>query len=150
MSLLSAIAMSCAIPGVFMPICIEKECFMDGGVRANYPLAYCLMNHDKDEILGINYVLCNSIMSEINEDSSIIDLFLGFFINAMIFITHNTITDPIPYEIICEMSESPLSLSYVKKTINSHEMRRSLIDEGYKKAAEFLEKMNTNTNNNKL
>lgn len=146
--LLSAITMSCAIPGVFMPICIEKECFIDGGVRANYPLAYCLMNHNKDEILGLNYVIRNNIVSEVGEESSIIDLFLGFFVNAMSFITNNTITEPIPYEIICEMTESPLSLSYVKQTLHSNERRRELIEEGYLNAAAFLEKINTNTNTN--
>lgn len=141
LSLLSAVAMSCAIPGVFMPICMNNECYIDGGVRANYPLSFCLQNHDKDEILGINYILKQNSICEINEDSSILDFILGFSINAMMFITNNIKTDNIPYEIICEMNESPLSLSYVKKTLHSSDIRRLLIEEGTKIASTFLEKI---------
>lgn len=142
LSLLSAISMSCAIPGVFMPICIEKACYIDGGVRANYPLSYCLENHsDKNEILGINYVLSKNVMCEINEDSSILDFILGISMNAMNFITNNTKSESLLYEIICEMDESPLSLSYVKKTLNSSSERQLLIQEGYKVATNFLEKV---------
>jgi len=142
LSLLTALSMSCAIPGVFMPICIEKACYIDGGVRANYPLSYCLENHnDKNEILGINYILSKNVMCEINEDSSILDFILGISMNAMNFITNNTKSESLLYEIICEMDESPLSLSYVKKTLNSSSERQLLIQEGYKVATNFLEKV---------
>ena len=133
--------MSCAIPGVFMPVCVDKECYIDGGVRANYPLSYCLEQHDKEEVLGINYRLRESITSEINEESSILEFILGFSINAMMFITKNMKVDKIPYEIVCEVSESPLSLSYVKRTLNSSEKRRLLLEEGFKLGTLFLEKI---------
>jgi len=142
LSLLTALSMSCAIPGVFMPICIEKACYIDGGVRANYPLSYCLENHnDKNEILGINYILSKNVMCEINEDSSILDFILGISMNAMNFITNNTKSESLLYEIICQMDESPLSLSYVKKTLNSSSERQLLIQEGYNVATNFLEKI---------
>ena len=55
LQLLTAIHMSCAIPVIFSPVCIEDKCYVDGGVVCNYPLKYCIENAlDKNEIFAIN------------------------------------------------------------------------------------------------
>lgn len=144
--IVDAIAMSCAIPGLFMPECINKECYIDGGVMANYPLNFCLQNDvEKDEILGLNYAIVkdSKVISDncnhITDESSILDFVLGFSINAMNFITNIIKAKNIPYEIIYKLSETPLSLYYIKKSIQSMEMRKEFIDKGYAKGVEFLE-----------
>jgi predicted acylesterase/phospholipase RssA len=138
--------MSCAIPGLFMPVCLNNECFIDGAVMANYPLSFCLQNDvERDEILGLNYTIIkdNKLLLDncnyINEESSILDFVLGFSTNAMNFITNIIKAKNIQYEIIYKMVETPLSLHYIKKSIQSMEMRKEFIEKGYTKAQEFLE-----------
>jgi predicted acylesterase/phospholipase RssA len=146
--LLTAISMSCAIPGIFMPVCINNECYIDGAVMANYPLSFCLQNNiESDEILGLNYDIINdSILldnnnnkNHINDESSILDFILGFSTNAMNFITNIIKAKNIQYEIVYKLTETPLSLNFIKKSIQSMEMRRECIEKGYTKAKEFLE-----------
>ena len=124
LSLITAITMSCAIPGVFMPVCIEDNCYIDGGVMANYPLSFCLeMGYNKEEILGINYNVSNNMSDSykiINKESSILDFIFGFSVN------------------------SPLSF----KTIKTIEMRKQMIEEGYVNAEEFIQKLSSFDNKN--
>uniref|UniRef100_A0A6C0E2M0 PNPLA domain-containing protein n=1 Tax=viral metagenome TaxID=1070528 RepID=A0A6C0E2M0_9ZZZZ len=143
MLLVDAISRSCAIPGVFMPICVENECFIDGGVMANYPLSFCLQDHPvKEEILGLNYTICKSDPKSehmennehatrnaniITKDSSILDFILRFSMNAMNFITNSIPSEPIPHEIVCKIEESPM---FLKESIYSSEKRKVLIETG--------------------
>ena len=53
LKLLTAVQMSCALPVLVTPVCMEDECFIDGGVVCNYPLLYCLEKFKiEEEILG--------------------------------------------------------------------------------------------------
>jgi hypothetical protein len=115
---------------------------------ANYPLSFCLQNNiESDEILGLNYDIINdSILldnnnnkNHINDESSILDFILGFSTNAMNFITNIIKAKNIQYEIVYKLTETPLSLNFIKKSIQSMEMRRECIEKGYTKAKEFLE-----------
>lgn len=142
--LVDAISRSCAIPGVFMPICIENECFIDGGVMANYPLSFCLRDHTvKEKILGLNYTICKNEPTTdhmennepatkktniITKDSSILDFILRFSMNAMNFITNSIPSVQIPHEIVCKIEESPM---FLKESIYSAEKRKELIEKGY-------------------
>lgn len=145
--LIDAIYMSSSIPGIFMPVCLNNECYIDGALMANYPLSFCLDNciDDENEILGIRYsfIKDEQIQSEnvndINEDSSILDFIMGFSTKAINFINTLIKLKKIKYEINFELQESPLSLYYIKNTIQSIEMRRDFLNKGYIKAEEFLE-----------
>jgi len=154
LSLLTAISMSCAIPGIFMPICHDNKCFMDGAVMANYPLSFCLINNTNlnlDEILGFNYCIkidntidynkdfFPNIKNIIDEDSSILEYILNFSTNAINFITSSIKTINIPNEIVFQLTETPLSFQYIKNSIYSIEKRKEFIEKGYLKAQEFLD-----------
>ena len=144
LSLITAISMSCAIPGIFMPVCKNKECYIDGAVMANYPLSFCLSNNvDINEVLGLNYnIVKQNIASNsnyISDESSILDYILGFSTNAMNFITNIIKAQNIPNEVVYNLLETPLSLDYIKNSIYSMEMRKEFMEKGYKKAQEFLE-----------
>jgi predicted acylesterase/phospholipase RssA len=150
--LIEAINMSCAIPGLFMPIFLEddKYCYIDGGVMMNYPLSFCLEQHsNKEEILAFNYSI-NKNNNQINmdnsitKDSSILDFILGFSTKAMNFIIQSILSnDKIPFEIVWDLESSPVSLSYIKGTIQSKECREQFLQEGYKRGKEFFESLNT-------
>ena len=80
--LTQAIHMSSALPGIFIPTILDSGCYIDGGVMSNYPLSYCLQNHEnEDEILGItfyrDYTKRDAYKNNIvTEDSSVTILFL--------------------------------------------------------------------------
>lgn len=53
LSLITALYMSCAIPFVFKPVIMDGSCYIDGGVKMNFPVEKCLENTncEEDEIL---------------------------------------------------------------------------------------------------
>ena len=143
--LLTAAHMSCAIPGLFMPVITNNNCYIDGGFIDNYPLNYCLQrNIPSDEILGLNYIIfTNTLMNErsINNDSTMLDFILDFSIKSMHHIANSVTTQSIPYEIVYKFDESPVSFNFTTKVIQSKDLRKSLYEDGIKYAKEFLSKI---------
>lgn len=145
--LIDAIHMSSAIPGIFMPVCINNECYIDGALMTNYPLSLCLENEivNEYEVFGIRYIIIKDgklvfeNLNHINNDSSILDFIMGFSTKAINFINTFIKLKKIKNEIVIELQESPLSLPYIKNTIESVEMRREFVNKGYVKAQEFLD-----------
>ena len=142
LSLINAVHMSCALPGLFTPVLINDECYMDGGFIDNYPLHFCLKNvESKEEILGLNYNICstNTIKeAHITKDSTILDFILEFAVKSMNHIANSSVTPSIPYEIVCKFDESPISFQFTTKTINSKEVRKKMYEDGIQYAKDFL------------
>ena len=144
--LVQAIFMSSSLPGLFAPVCTNNNCYIDGGVMANYPLTYCLKDHpNSDEILGITFyrdydkpdAYKNNIVTE---ESSVIDFSIGFFINAMNYIYKNIKRDTIINQIECSNDDNFLTMDVIKKSINSSEMRKDWMNKGINDAKLFLVK----------
>lgn len=156
-SLIQAILMSSALPGVFTPTILDGGCYIDGGVMANFPLSYCLKDHtNPDEILGVTFyrdyaksdVYKNNT---ITEDSSVIDLSIGFFINAMNYIYKTLRHQTIKNLVECTNDDHFLTMDAIQKSLNSIDIRREWIDKGILDGKLFLEKMNEiNLTNNIL
>ena len=114
---------------------------------ANYPLTYCLKEHTiYDEILGVtffrNYEKTDAYNNNIiSEESSVIDLSIGFFINAMNYIYKNIKRDTIKNQIECLNEENFLTMDVIQKSINSTDMRRDWINKGINDAILFLNKI---------
>ena len=147
LSLVQAIFMSSSLPGVFTPTILDDGCYIDGGVMANYPLSYCLKDHENpDEILGITFyrdyskpdAYKNNIVTN---DSSVIDFSIAFFINAMNFIYKNLKIDTIKNQIECQNEDNFLTMDVIQKSINSVDMRKEWIDKGINDAKLFLENL---------
>ena len=156
LSLIQAVMMSCAIPGLFMPTCIDECCYIDGGVMANYPLSYCLNDNGgilkQDEMLGITFFRDYSKPdayknNTIKEDSSVLEFAIGFFINAMNYIYKNIKKDKIINQIECKNDERFLTVDVMREAINNQEMRQIWIQRGYEDARLFLENIETQKNN---
>jgi predicted acylesterase/phospholipase RssA len=143
LSLMQALTMSCALPGIFIPTILENGCYIDGGVMANYPLSYCLKDHtDPNEILGVtgnggSDAYKNNI---ITNESNVIDFAIGFFINAMNYVYKNIQKDKIENQVECICDGNFLTLERIQESINSVDMRRQWIDKGKNDGALFLEK----------
>ena len=164
--LVQAIFMSSAIPGIFVPTIMDDGCYIDGGVMANYPLSYCIEANKnkedkdlkdekdekdekedkidfKDEMLGITFfrdfskpdAFKNNV---INNDSSVLEFAIGFFINAMNYIALTVKRETIKYQVECKNDEQFLTIDIMKEAVNSQEMRRQWIEKGYEDAKSFL------------
>jgi NTE family protein len=138
LTLMEALTMSCALPGLFMPLIIEDKCYIDGGVMLNYPVNYALKRYNKDEILGINFK--NSLKTNylINEESNILEFVIKLSTNVMNYITNTVPLEYLEQEIVCESETNILSLDSIMETISNIERRRSLINEGIEDGKKYL------------
>jgi predicted acylesterase/phospholipase RssA len=147
LSLIKAIFMSSSLPGVFAPTILDDGCYIDGGVMANFPLSYCLQDHtDPDEILGVTFFRDYSKSETyknniIKEESSVIDLSIGFFINAMNYIYKTLKIITIKNQVECLNEENFLTMDVIQKSLNSSDMRRDWINKGINDAKLFLENL---------
>jgi predicted acylesterase/phospholipase RssA len=142
LSLMQVLTMSCALPGIFMPVCIENECYIDGGVMCNFPSGHCLADHpDENEILGINRSTKKDEQhyNTINDESSILDFVMGFSINAMNYISNSVKKTTLKNEVICYSDGKELTLEVIKESISNIEMRKTWLKQGQQYAEAYLE-----------
>ena len=67
--------MSSAFPLMFIPICIDNNCYIDGGLLNNFPLNECLdLNKDENEILAIKISSNNKNRENVNGENCITTL----------------------------------------------------------------------------
>ena len=142
--LTQALTMSSALPGIFMPIIIDKCCYIDGGVMCNYPINYCLRDHtNKDEILGIKSAYnkdtdyCDNI--SINADSSLLEYIICMSTNSMNYISRSVKQEVIENTIKCFVIDNPLTLDIITEAISNQEIRRDWFKQGDQDALQFLE-----------
>jgi len=142
-SLLQALTMSSALPGIFMPTIIDNCCYIDGGVMCNYPLNQCLRDHtNKDEILGIksSYNKETDRFKNVNvtEDTSLLEYVICLTINSMNFIRDTVKIENIENTVRCYITDNPLTLVFIQESISNPELRRQWIKQGEEDASFFL------------
>jgi predicted acylesterase/phospholipase RssA len=133
---MQAIHMTCSLPVLFSPVCVEDKCYIDGGVFCNYPLNYCIESGKSlDEILGIK----NKYSSEapiINADSTIMDFLLGFIYKAVFSVNTDHAQSQLKNEVVCDAKN--LSFEVLRSALNSIDVRRELHISGVASATTFL------------
>lgn len=144
LKLLEALTMSSALPGIFMPIIIGNNCYVDGGVMCNYPINYCLKDHtNKDEVLGIksayNKDTDSSKNVEVTKDTSLLEYVICLTINAMNFIRDTVKIEDIENTLRCYVSENPLTLDFIQKSVKNQELRKKWLEQGKEDALLFIE-----------
>ena len=144
LSLLQAITMSSAFPGIFMPTIIDKKCYIDGGVMCNYPINQCLRdNTNKDEILAIKISYDNDNSSfknaEITEELSLLEYVMCFTTNAMNFIRSTVKLENINNTIECNVTENSCNfLDFIQQAVTNQELRQQWMQMGEEDATKFL------------
>lgn len=138
LSLITAVQMSCGLPVLISPICLNDKCYVDGGIICNYPIQFCIESGKKEnEILGFKNIFNDCDNTIINNDSSLLDFILSF-----LFKTINSLSSVkeyiISYEVIC--NTNLLTLSYLNKAIISIDVRKELYQSGIKYAKQFITK----------
>lgn len=136
LSLLSAIQMSCALPLLVTPVCIEDKCYIDGGFSCNYPLNYCIESGKlPDEILGFKnkYDVQKTV---INSESTILDFMMSFLFTTISRFNTENEQQKIKNEVICDARY--LSIDVLRTAASSVDARRELFNGGIGTAASFL------------
>jgi len=153
LSLLQALTMSSALPGIFMPTIIDNKCYIDGGVMCNYPLNHCLRDYNnKDEILGIKFLRDKENGTfkniEITKESSLLEYIMCSTINSMNFIRDTVKIENIDNTVICYILENPLTLDFIQEVITNKDLRREWIQMGEEDANHFITQIVNTPNQN--
>ncbi len=143
LSLLQALTMSSALPGIFMPTIIDNCCYVDGGVMCNYPLNYCLRDHNNtDEILGIKSSYDKETDSyknvDVTQDTSLLEYVICLTINAMNFIRDTVKVENIENTVRCYVTDNPLTLDIIQEAVKNIDFRKNWIDLGKEDGLQFL------------
>lgn len=145
LSLLQALTMSSALPGIFMPTIIDNCCYIDGGVMCNYPLNQCLRDHtNKDEILGIkssyNKEIDRFANINVTSESSLLEYVICLTVNSMNYIRESVKMENIKNTVRCYVIDNPLTLDSIQEAIGNQELRRQWLKMGEEDATHFLSK----------
>jgi len=141
--LLVAVQMTCGIPVLITPVCLDNKCYIDGGIVCNYSLKYCVESGKKDEeILGLkNKYDKNS--SLINIDSTMLDFLMTFLFKTVNSLNMDHIQPVIKNEVI--FNTSHLSIDVLKNALRNIEVRKDLFNAGKETAVKFYENINKAT-----
>jgi predicted acylesterase/phospholipase RssA len=139
LSLLTAIQMSCALPVIVAPVCIDGKCFIDGGIGCNYPLNYCIESgKEPDTILGFKNIYCDE-KTIINSESSLLDYLLKFIFKAVLNLDNYEIQPIIQNQVMFDVTH--LNLDILKNALSSVDARRELFEKGKQSAKKFLDSL---------
>ena len=141
LSIIKALCMSMSYPMAFKPICIEDNCFIDGGLLNNFPLNDCLLQPgcQSDEVLAFKLNWLRAKEFKVTNDSTIIDY--------MIFLTkkmqYEICTEPkqsvITNIVNCIVDKELAGISNWLKIVATEDTRRKLIEQGITEGKHFLE-----------
>jgi predicted acylesterase/phospholipase RssA len=136
LSLITAIQMTCALPVLLTPVCIDDKCFIDGGMSSNYPLKYCIESgKNPDEILGFKNKY-NEDKNIINLESTLLDFLLNFLFKAIFSLNTDNNQPYIKHELICNADF--MTLNVLRTAISNIETRKDLFNNGKETAEKFL------------
>ena len=136
LSLMMAIQMTCGLPVLMTPVCLDNKCYIDGGMSCNYPLNYCIESgKNPDEILGFKNKYSYEKAS-VNSDSTMLDFLLSFLFKAVFSVSTYNIQPQIKNEIFCDAQY--LSFDVLKNALSNVEVRRNLFKNGTESAVNFL------------
>jgi len=136
LSLLTAVQMTCSLPILLSPVCIENKCYIDGGMICNYPLKYCIESGKNiNEILGFKNKY-NDNKLNIYSDSTLLDFIMGLLFKIIYSFSTSHTQPTIQNEVIC--NTNLMSIDILKNALSDIEVRKNLFDNGIKTATDFL------------
>jgi predicted acylesterase/phospholipase RssA len=134
--LMTAIHMSCSLPLLITPVCIDGKCYMDGGIMSNYPMKQCIdAGRNEDEILGFKNKYNNST-SCVNSESTILDYMICLLYNILNSLSSVNAQPKIKYEVVC--NTETMNIDNCKNTIRSSEVRSKMLQSGVEYGKTFM------------
>jgi predicted acylesterase/phospholipase RssA len=136
LSLMTAIHMTCSLPMLVTPVCIDDKCYIDGGFSCNYPLNFCIESGKiPDEILGFKNKYSDE-KNNINAESTLLDFLLSFLFKALFSVNTDHNQQPLKNEVICDVKY--LTIEILRNALSNIEVRRGLFNNGIENATQFL------------
>ena len=135
-SVIMALQMTCSLPVLVAPVCIDNKCYIDGGIVCNYPLNKCLELYNQDEILGIKNQYDKNDSNRVDSNSTMLDFLMSFVFKMIQNMDTGNKQTAIKNEIICRADF--LSIDYLKTALYSMDVRKELFNSGIEFAKEFL------------
>lgn len=139
LSLMLAVQMTCGLPLLVRPVCIDDKCYIDGGLSCNYPLNFCIASGKlPDEILGFKnkYKNDKNNKNNINDETNLLDFLLEFFFKIIFSVNTDHNQPPLKNEIICDAKY--LNIEVLRSALSNIEIRRELFKDGTETAVNFL------------
>ena len=139
LSLMTAVQMTCGLPLLVTPVCIDDKCYIDGGLSCNYPLNFCIESGKlPDEILGFKNKYNNdkNNKNNINVETNLLDFLLGFLFKIILSVNTDHNQPQLKNEIICDAKY--LNIEVLRSALSNIEIRRELFKNGTETAANFL------------
>ena len=101
LTLLTAIQMTCGIPVLLTPVCVNGKCYIDGGMVCNYPLKYCVdSGKNVEEILGLKNQYNDSNKNCVDSNSNMLDFIMCILFNTIFSLKMNYTEPNIKYELV--------------------------------------------------
>jgi predicted acylesterase/phospholipase RssA len=139
LKLLKALQMTCGLPLLLKPVCIEDKCFIDGGLVCNYPLNYCIESgKSEDEILGFKNKYSDR-KNIIDDSSTLLDYLFNLLFKTITHLSTDNEQKQIKYEILCNAEY--LTLDMLKDALSNIEIRKDLFNNGFNTGMSFIENL---------
>lgn len=141
--LLTAVRMTSGFPVIFAPVFLEKKCYVDGGIRMNYPLMPCIEQKTNQgnttEILGLRNVY--NILEDkykLTEESNLLDYISNYLYRATMFISSEHTQPKIENEVSIKIAKLT-SIQTIQTMLNEEKERVDLFNIGKQCSAAFVE-----------
>ena len=134
--LMKSLHMTCSLPILVTPVCLDGKCYIDGGIICNYPLKYCLdTGVSEDELLGFKNQY-DDITNHIHSESTLLDFVLCFLFKVIQSLSLDRVQPKVKHEVLCKTNF--LSIEGLRTALNSFEKRKELYQSGIDAGAVFL------------
>ena len=134
--LMMALHMTCSIPILVTPVCLDGKCYIDGGIICNYPLKFCLdTGVSEEEVIGFKNQY-DDITNHIHSESTMLDFILCFLFKVIQSMSLDRIQPSIKYEVLC--CTNFLSIETIRTALSSMDTRRTLYQSGIDAAIKYL------------
>jgi len=154
LSVIKALCMSTSYPLAFKPVCIDDECFIDGGLLNNFPLNDCLAqeNCHPDDIMAFKNIWLGTgtyagtgtdtekEREKITNDSTIIDYMMHLMKKMQLEICTESSQREVKHMVKCNITDLS-SFSNWLMAVATEEMRVKLIMNGEEQGKLFLLKL---------
>lgn len=138
MKVIDAIYMSSTIPILFKPLKYNGDYYIDGGYNCNYPIDFCLKEHDdSSEILGVlvkNY----EDISEISENENILTFYGKIFWKLILNRRNKNEKNDVDHKKIIIVTDY-LTPNILFKILNDKDFRTKWVEIGSNACKTFLE-----------
>lgn len=127
--LLAAMHMTCAIPVLVAPIVEDNKCYIDGGIKSNYPMQQCIdAGHKQEETMGFRN-LYEQDEHEIAPESTMIDYVFALLYRVVTFMADKDPPVLEGHEVIFPKT-SHLSINAILCVLSTEQARIDLVTEG--------------------